>query len=123
MMAVNGAEPLGYMRRMPSLQFNGRWPSTQSLYLTEWTGSVNKASGAAASINFRLMFNPEPDAQLTHFAVRREQGVQSTGTSDSVWPFTVPLKLAGPGILKIQGIGSAADIDGSASFDGVLVTN
>jgi len=32
-------------------------------------------------------------------------------------------ELAGPAIIKIQGIASAADIDGSAGFDGYLVDN
>jgi hypothetical protein len=98
------------------------WPSNQKLYLIDWGGSINKASGAAGTINYKLVYNPEPDVQLSHFAVRREKGVQSTGTSDMVWPLNC-LGLSGPGIIKIQGIASAADIDGSAGFDGYLVDN
>lgn len=98
------------------------WPSTQILYLIDWSGSINKSSGAVGTINFRLMYNPEPDTQLNHFSVRREKGVQSTGTSDTVWPLNY-LELAGPGIIKIQGIASAADIAGSGGFDGILVDN
>jgi hypothetical protein len=99
------------------------FPSTQTAYLTRWYGSINKASGAAGTINFKLMFNPEPNAQLTHFSVRSERGVQSTGTSDIDWHVSVPLKLPGPGIIKIQAVASAADLDGSAGFDIYLVTN
>lgn len=99
------------------------FPSTQKAYLTRWYGSINKASGAVGTINFRLMFNPEPNAQLTHFSVRSERGAQSTGTSDVDWHLDLPLELAGPGIIKVQGIASAADIDGSAGFDLILVDN
>ena len=98
-------------------------PSTQTAYLKRWYGSINKSSGAVGTINFRLMFNPEPDAQLTHFSVRSERGVQSTGTSDIDWHLDLPLQLMGPAIIKIQAIASAADIDGSAGFDLFLVTN
>ena len=96
-------------------------PSTQKAYLKRWYGSINKASGAAATINFRLMFNPEPDVELKHFSVRSERGVQSTGTSDVDWHLDVPVELPGPAIIKIQGIASTSDIDGSAGFDLILV--
>lgn len=98
------------------------FPSTQNAYLSRWYGSINKASGAATTINFKLMFNPEPDRQLTHFSVRSERGVQSTGTSDVDWHLPLPLRLDGPGIIKIQGVASSADVDGSAGFDIYLVT-
>jgi hypothetical protein len=98
-------------------------PSTQSAYLKRWYGSINKASGAAGTINFRLVYNPEPNSQLNHFSVRSERGVQSTGTSDVDWHLDIPLRLAGPCIIKVQGIASAADIDGSAGFDLYIVDN
>lgn len=99
------------------------FPSIQTAYLFRWYGSINKSSGAVGTINFKLVFNPEPNAQLTHFAIRSERGVQSTGTSDVDWHLPIPLKLAGPGIIKIQGIASAADVDGSAGFDIILIDN
>lgn len=98
-------------------------PSTQKAYVKRWYGSINKSSGAVGTINFKMMFNPEPNAQLTHFSVRSERGVQSTGTSDIDWHLDVPLELPGPGIIKVQGIASAADIDGSAGFDLVIIDN
>lgn len=99
------------------------FPSIQTVYLNRWYGSINKSSGAVGTINFKILFNPEPNAQLTHFSVRSERGVQSTGTSDIDWHLFLPLKLVGPGIIKIQGIASAADIDGSAGFDVVVIDN
>jgi len=98
-------------------------PSTQKAYIKRWYGSINKASGAVATINFKLAFNPEPNVRSNHFSIRSERGVQSTGTSDADWRLDIPLELAGPGIIKVQGIASAADIDGSAGFDLVLVDN
>ena len=99
------------------------FPSIQTAYLKRAYGSIDKSSGAVAHINFRLAFNPEPNAQLTHFSIRAERGVQSTGTSDMDWHLPLPLKLSGPGIIKAQGIASAADIHGSAGFDLLLIDN
>jgi hypothetical protein len=98
-------------------------PSTQSFYMTQFYGSINKASGAAATINYRLKVNTEPNAELINFVSKNIRGVQSTGNSDITWPFNPYLRIDGPAIIKIQAIGSAADLDGTAGFDGYLVTN
>jgi hypothetical protein len=98
-------------------------PSIQSFYMTQFYGSINKASGGAATITFRLKINYNPDVQLTNFVSLNIRGVQSTGVSDDEWPFNPYKRIDGPAIVKIQGIGSAADLDGTAGFDGYLVTN
>ena len=98
-------------------------PSTQTAYLIQCYGTVNKAQGAAATINFSLKFNPEPDAELINFLIKHTLGVQSTGSSYFSHYFGTYNKFVGPGIIKMQGIASAADVEGSAGFDIILVDN
>ena len=98
-------------------------PSVQTAYMTGFYGTINKASGAAATINFSLLVNPEPETELTNFLVKNTRGVQSTGNSSDTWTFNPCLKIVGPAIIKVQGKASAADVEGSAGFDIILVTN
>ena len=39
------------------------FPSTQTAYMTKWRCNIDKVAGAAASADFLLMFNPNPDVQ------------------------------------------------------------
>ena len=98
-------------------------PSTQTLYLDDIHGSINKSSGSAATINFKLVVNPNPNVQTVSFLIKNTRGVQSTGTSSEAWNFTPPYKIAGPAIIKMQGIASTSDVEGSAGFDGYIVDN
>ena len=49
--------------------------------------------------------------------------LQSTGTSDFEYTFDPPIKFTGPGIIKIQAMASANDIEGESGFDVILETN
>lgn len=98
-------------------------PSTQIAYMGNYYASFNKASGASASVLVQLLFNPEPDAELTNFMVRHTQGLTDTGTSGLDLPFNPPAKFPGPGILKVQCEATSADRDLSAGFDLILVNN
>lgn len=98
-------------------------PSTQTAYLTQWYGIINKASGAAAHINFDVKVNPEPDAELINFLIKQTRGVTSDGDSGETWAWKPYMKVEGPAIIKIQGTASAADIEGSAGFDLILIDN
>jgi len=98
-------------------------PSVQTAYMTQFYFTINKAQGAAASINVSLLVNPEPDAELTNFLVKNTHGIQSTGTSSDDHLFFPYFKISGPAIIKIQGIANTADVEGSAGFDLILVDN
>jgi hypothetical protein len=98
-------------------------PSTQTFYMTEYYGSINKNSGAPGTINFSLQVNEDPSVQVLSFLTKNTRGVQSTGNSGDTWPFDPPFAIPGPAIVKVQGVASAADIEGSAGFDGYVVDN
>jgi hypothetical protein len=95
-------------------------PSTQELFIRNWYGSMHKSSGAAGDVNFILAYNRDPANVPTVFLSKETRGTQSTGSSGRDMPHIPPKKFTGPGILKIQGVASAADIEGDAGFDGYL---
>jgi hypothetical protein len=98
-------------------------PSAQSFYLTDWRANIDKATGGVASANFELRVNSAPDVNLTLFLRKHDIATQSTGANMVQSHFTIPIKFAGPCIIKVQAIASAADIDGESSFDGYLIDN
>lgn len=97
-------------------------PSTQDFYMTRWSCAIAKSSGTAAHVTFELRVNENPDVQTTAFLRKNDLAVQSTGANNVEKHFDNPGKFAGPCIIKVQGMGSAADIDTKAGFDGYLVT-
>ena len=97
------------------------FPSTQVAYMTRWMVGIDKASGAVASADFQIRFNPNPDVQTLAYIRQQDASVQSTGTNSFEEKFESRPKFNGPGIIKIQGIASANDVDAHSSFDLVLV--
>lgn len=69
------------------------------------------------------MINENPNVQTTNYLLKNNINVLSTGVSSSQIHFDNPIKCAGPCIIKVQGLASAADIDAKSAFDGYLVTN
>lgn len=99
-------------------------PSTQRFIMDDWYGSINKSSGAAGDIDFSLLINDDPEnGTSTAYLKKSERDVQSTGTSDTNWPWPRGMVVDGPAIIKVQGLASSADIDGSAGFNGKLEQN
>ena len=98
-------------------------PSTQTAYIGRLYANFNSAGGATKSVDIALLANSDPDDQLANFRIRHTFGLFSDGTSAFSIPYWVPKVFAGPAIIKVQAVGSAADLDVSAGFDLVLVTN
>lgn len=97
--------------------------SLQKAYLTQWSGSVNKASASGAHITFSLLVNAEPDVSTSTYNVKDIRGLQSTGNSSTVWgkqPYQV---FTGPFVMKVQGVASANDIDATAGFGLIIEEN
>ena len=97
-------------------------PSTHNLYINRLYGNMNKAGGSSALVDVALCFNPNPDTQSVAFLTKHTFGLMSTGTSALTINYAVPKKMAGPGIVKIQALSGTNDVDLSAGFDGVLIT-
>lgn len=98
-------------------------PSVRDAYLSEYYASQARTGGAAASIDIRLLVNPEPDAELLGYLTKHTGGMISTGSTEFNRPFDPYFKIPGPAIIKIDAIGSANDNDISAGFDLYLVDN
>jgi hypothetical protein len=98
-------------------------PSIQSFYMTRWSCAIAKASGVASHVSFELRVNENPNVQTTNFLRKNDLAVQSTGSNNVEKHFDNPIKYAGPCIIKVQGMASAADVDAKSGFDGYLVTN
>ena len=92
-------------------------PSTQNVLVHMWSGQIDKAQGQAASVDFILRVNDNPNIQTVAFKRKDDLSVQSNGTSAGDHTSTVPLKFAGPLIMKVTGTASLADTDAKAGFD------
>jgi hypothetical protein len=97
-------------------------PSVQKALLHRWSCSIDKATAAAVSVDFILRVNENPNVQTTGYLRKDDMTLQSTGTNSQDRRYAFPLAFAGPCIIKIQGVASAADVDGKAGFDLELVT-
>jgi len=97
-------------------------PSVQSLYMTRFYAYINDAN-AASRVDVQLRANENPDVQTTNFINKFDLQLANNGTSVGEVTFNIPIKFAGPCLIKVQGIANAADIDMSAGFDGYLITN
>ena len=98
-------------------------PSTQTAYMTNYYMSINKSGGAAATVNVDLKVNEDANTDVDLFLIKNTEGIQSTGTGAIQHFFHPYYKIAGPAIIKVSGISSAADIEASAGFDLILVDN
>jgi len=92
-------------------------PSGQSALLHTWYCHIDKTSAAAATVDFEVRVNPNPNVQTTGFLRKQDISCQSTGSNSVIREFKVPPKFDGPCIIKISGIASAADVDAESGFD------
>lgn len=99
------------------------WPSTQKLYVTSFSASIQLSSAGASHALARLLYNPEPTGTLAHFNEVDLMGLESTGVSSQKIEYNPPLVLPGPGILKLNALASANDLDVSGRFTAFLADN
>jgi len=97
-------------------------PSIQTFYLKRFFASLNDGS-ATTRMDIQFRVNENPNTQRFAFINKRDLQLSNEGTSALSVNLDIPVKFVGPCIIKIQGIGSTADVDTSAGFDGYLVTN
>lgn len=97
-------------------------PSIQTAYLSKFHASVNDAA-AAGRVDFYAKVNTNPASFPTVFTIVRTFCLANNGTNAYDDSFDPPIKIVGPAIIKLSGIGSAVDIDASGGFDLILVGN
>jgi len=96
-------------------------PSTKKALMHRWACQINKTSAAAVTVNFTIKVNENPQIQTVGFLRKNDLSLQSNGASAHEKVFDIPPVYSGPCIIKVQGVGSAADIDASSGFDLELV--
>lgn len=92
-------------------------PSVQVAYMTHYYASLLWLTDA---VGISVLVNPEPDSELLNFLVKHTQAIVAVGTSYFSHPFMPYFRIPGPAIIKIQGRGSANNLDVSAGFDLIL---
>lgn len=100
-------------------------PSIQSFYVINYqVAFVDTISLTNVAVNVGLLLNLNPTVNTKAFKVAHQFGLTGNGSSNSDYDFKVPLKIAGPAIIKLScsSVGGN-DIGVSACFDGYLVTN
>lgn len=99
-------------------------PSTKKFYMTALNASINDNT-AQTRVSVKLLVNESPDVSPldVRFIDKSEFMVQNSGSSYVQRGFDPYPEFAGPCIIKIQVVGSTADIDTFAAFDGYLVDN
>jgi hypothetical protein len=97
-------------------------PSTQSFYMTRFYAYMNDSVGTTRA-DVQIRANENPDVQRTNFINKFDLQLANAGVSAGEVYLEVPIKFAGPCIIKVQATASAADTDMSAGFDGYLITN
>ncbi len=95
-------------------------PSTKVAYMCSYYCSAIKAA-SSLSVAMSLLANPEPDSQISTFQVKHTIGIATEGTNYANHEFRVPVRFAGPVLLKLQGNASSNNTDVSAGFDLILV--
>ncbi len=100
-------------------------PSTQTAYLRNYYAAVHEAASPATAneVDVALLLNPSPDVLPEIFIHKYPLGVTNTGASYISHNFEGYIKFPGPSIIKIQGVGSSADLDVSAGFEYKLIDN
>lgn len=100
-------------------------PSVQTAYATGYTlNSHNSVSPATdTEVDFTLLANERPDLNTLTFINKGNLGTVSSGSTFTPRKYNPYRPVPGPAILKIQAIATAADIEGTAEFDLILVDN
>ena len=95
--------------------------SNQIAYMTGFYFYILKSGGVSQLADCSLIYNPEPQDELTGFVVKHTLSYMSTGNSGSQHIYNPYKKFVGPGIIKLQSVASSNDFDISAGFDLIVV--
>jgi len=96
-------------------------PSTKKFVVDDVYGYILSGGGATTAADIKLLVNPIPDSELAGFISKFEYSITKAGNAGWVHRFLPERVFSGPCIVKLQAIGSAADLDVMAGFGGELV--
>lgn len=98
-------------------------PTGKTAYITQYFGNIHNHAtpGTAYVADLYLKINKEPDTQLTNFINFEHIGITSDGSNFTRRLANSPIVVAGPAIIKLSMIGSAADGDCSGGIDLILI--
>lgn len=94
-------------------------PSTQTFCLTNYNVVLHDTTGS--KITGFLVVNENPTVQTINFIVKDNTGAIDVGSSNGLQNFDPYYEIEGPAIIKLQAIGSKADLDCTATWDGYVV--
>jgi hypothetical protein len=97
-------------------------PSTKSFYMTRFYAYINDVN-TTRTCDIQLRVNENPNVQLTNFINKLDLQLSNSAQSIGEINYELPIKFAGPCIVKVQAIASTNDLDTSAGFDAYLVSN
>jgi hypothetical protein len=99
-------------------------PSTQTLYMTSFYGSILKASEGATNdqADLQLLFNPSVDVNTLVYRVSHSVGLRTDGASPFQHRLINYKVYPGPCVVKMRAEGSTNDLTVSAGFSGFIVT-
>ncbi len=102
-------------------------PSTQVAYMTSFDVNAHNTGNPSTVIetDFDLLVNEHPNVDPTPaaFLVKANVGLIATGSTIFNKIYDPPFKVAGPAIIKFQGIATTADTEAVAEYDLILVDN
>jgi len=95
-------------------------PSGQSLFMTQYYASLNKAVKNAGA-DARLVINPIPDDQPAGFIVKHTMGAVSEGSGSVGHKYDPLFRIDGPAIIKLQVTTDTANSAADGGFDGYIL--
>lgn len=100
-------------------------PNTQTAYMTCYQTNCHDSANPATATeaDFTMLVNERPDLDETVFINKSNKGLNTTGSNDGTRCYKPYLKIPGPAIIKFQATSTAADTEGVAEFDLILVDN
>jgi hypothetical protein len=92
-------------------------PSGKTAYILRWSCNIDRTVAVNTAVDFRLLICESPNVDPKIFLRKDDISLQTGATNQFDRHYAMPYKVAGPAIIKVNAIGSAADIDGESGFD------
>jgi len=95
-------------------------PSTRTLFMSRVYVQLFRSGGSAGEADVLLLINENPTSNVGDFLTKRRLGVNSVANSFVEQPYTPPLEIIGPALMKLQVADTTDNQDVGGGFDGIL---